>query len=179
MGESARRWRRRLLLAAAAGSLTLAGGALPSANPAKAAATVRVLQADTYRTRLFPDDRFSVADPTMLTGRRVNLRQGVDFPACDATNYSVCDGFRMLDQLDGFDLQPRVTVPFSAPIDVGSVNADDVFVEGPGGRTALVQLVWDPATKTLAGLTNAFLAENSRYQIVVTSGVRDSSGNPI
>src|SRR5438876_9144069 len=101
MGQNARPWRRRLvLLAAAAGSLTLAGGALPSANPAKAAATVRVLQGDTYRTRIFPDDRFSVADPAMLTGRRVNLRQGVDYPACDATNYSVCDGIRMLDQLD-------------------------------------------------------------------------------
>jgi hypothetical protein len=163
----------------AAGSLTLAGGALPSASPAKAAAPVQVLQGDTYRTRIFPDDRFSVADPTMLTGRRVNLRQGVDYPACDATNYSVCDGFRMLDQLDGFDLQPRVTIPFSGPIDVGSVNADDVFVQGPGGRTALVQLVWDPATNTLSGLTNAFLAENSRYQAVVTSGVRDSGGNAI
>src|SRR5207248_10118724 len=88
-------------------------------------------------------------------------------------------GFRMLDQLDGFDLEPRVTIPFSGPIDVGSVNADDVFVQGPGGRTALVQLVWDPATNTLAGLTNALLAEDSRYQIVVTSGVRNADGNPI
>src|SRR5437764_5514960 len=179
MGQNARRSPRRLLLAALAGGLVLATAVLPTTGPAKAAATVHVLGGDTYRTRIFPDDRFSVADPTMLTGRRVNLRQGLDYPPCDATNYSICDGFRMLDQLDGFDLEPRVTIPFSGPIDVGSVNAGDVFVQGPGGRTGLVQLVWDPATNTLAGLTNAFLAENSRYQTVVTSGVRDRGGNAI
>src|SRR5207244_1481874 len=60
-----------------------------------------------------------------------------------------------------------------------SVNSDDVFVQGPGGRTRLVQLVWDPATNTLSGLTNALLHEDSRYQIVVTPGVRDRNGHPI
>jgi hypothetical protein len=174
------RWCRSLLGLGAAASLVLGAGGAPGADRASAAPSkVSVLQGDTYRTRIFPDDRFTVADPTMSTGRRVNLRQGVDYPPCDASNYSICDGFRMLNQLDGFDVQPRVTVPFSGPIDVGSVNADDVFVQGPGGRTGLVQLVWDPATNTLAGLANAFLVEDSRYQIVVTSGVHDAAGNPV
>jgi hypothetical protein len=61
----------------------------------------------------------------------------------------------MLNKLDGFDLQPRVTIPFSGPIDVSSVNDTDVFVQGPGGRTRLEQLVWDPATNVLAGITKA------------------------
>ena len=122
---------------------------------------------------------FTEPDPGTITGKRVNFRQGSDYPACDDSNYSVCDGFRMLDQLDGFDLQPRVTIPFSGPIDIHSINSDDVFVQGPGGRTGLVQLVWDPAAKTLSGLTNALLREASRYDIVVTSGVTDTGGNPI
>ena len=142
-------------------------------------APVAVLRGDTFRTRIFPDDFFTVADAGMITGKRVNLREGIDYPACDETNYSTCDGFKMLDQLDGFDLEPRVTIPFSGAVDVRTVNIDDVYVQGPGGRTGLLQLVWDPATNTLAGITNAFLAENSRYEIVVTNGVKDTSGSPI
>src|SRR5437867_259161 len=130
---------------------TAATVAAPNAltAPAAAASAVSVLQGGTFRTRIFPDDFFTVADAGMLTGRRVNLRQGIDYPPCNDANYSICDGFRMLDQLDGFDLQPRVTIPFSGPIKIESVNADDVFVQGPGGRTGLVQLVWDPASNTL------------------------------
>ncbi|MCU1462535.1 MAG: hypothetical protein JWO37_2610 [Acidimicrobiales bacterium] len=163
-------------LACCAALLVAVGSLVPAAS---ASGGVSVLHGGTYRTRIFPDDSFTVPDAGMLTGRRVNLRQGIDYPACDSTTYSTCDGFRMLDQLDGFDLQPRVTIPFSGPIDVRSVNADTVFVQGLGGRTELVQVVWDPATNTLAGITNALLGEGSRYDIVVTSGVKDTAGNPI
>ena len=167
-------------LGSAASLLVLAASAIPDAAPASASASaVSVRQGRTYRTRIFPDDVFTVPDAGMITGRRVDLRQGVDYAACDNADYSICDGFRMLDQLDGFDLQPRVTIPFSGPIKVGSVNSDDVFVQGPGGRTGLVQLVWDPATDTLSGLTSALLREDSRYHIVVTPGVEDTAGRHI
>lgn len=158
------------LLAVVVATLGIAGSATP---------TVSVLRGNTYRTRVFPDDFFTVRDARMLTGRRVNLRKGVDYPACGSSDYSTCDGFALLNKLDGFDLQPRVTIPFSGDIDVSSVTPDNVFVRGPEGRTALVQLVWDPATKTLAGFTNAFLTENRRYEIVVTSGIKDTAGRPI
>src|SRR5258708_12046738 len=85
----------------------------------------------------------------------------------------------MLDKLDGFDLQPRVTIPFSGAIDLKSVSDSDILVQGPGGRTQLMQLVWDPASNTLNGITNAMLYESTQYKIVVTSGVKDISGNPI
>jgi hypothetical protein len=140
---------------------------------------VSVLQGTTYRSAIFPNDMLTVADAGQLTGKRVNFRVGVDFPACDTTNYSTCDSFTLLNQLDGFDIQPRVTIPFTAPIDVKSVNDKDVYVQGPGGRTQLMQLVWDPPSNTLNGITNAMLYEGSLYKIVVTSGVKDSGGNPI
>jgi hypothetical protein len=157
--------------------LAVVAGTLTAAPAASARASVR--HGSTYRTRIFPDNFFTVSDPSMLTGRRVNLRQGIDYPACNRSNYSICDGFKMLNKLDGFDLEPRVTIPFSGPIDVRSVTPEDVFVRGPGGRTGLVQLVWDPATNTLSGLTNAFLKEGSLYEIVVTRGVKDAAGRAI
>jgi hypothetical protein len=159
------------------GLIALTMGAVVSAGAATS--TVSVLRGSTYRTRVFPNDYFTVRDTRMITGKRVNLRQGIDYPACTRANYSTCDGFRMLNKLDGFDLQPRVTIPFSGAIDVRTVSVDTVYVQGREGRTGLVQLVWDPATRTLAGFTNGFLTENSRYRIVVTRGVKDASGRPI
>jgi len=157
--------------------VALIGGVLTAA-PAAGART-SVLRGGTYRTRIFPDDFFTVRDTGMITGKRVNFRRGVDYPACNNSNYSICDAFAMLNTLDGFDLQPRVTVPFSGPIDVGSVTINDFFVRGPGGRTGLSQLVWDPASNTLSGITNAFLHEASRYEIVVTRGIKDVRADPI
>ncbi len=165
-----------------AGLSTAAVGAvlipMAAALPVHAAA-VAVRNGTAYRSAIFPNDQLTVPDPAQLTGKRVNFRVGVDYPACDSTNYSICDGFAMLNKLDGFDIQPRVTIPFTGPIDVGSVNESDVFVQGPGGRTQLMQLVWDPASNTLNGVTNSMLVENSLYKIVVTSGVKDKSGNAI
>ena len=158
--------------------LGLVGLSAP-ALPAAAATPVSVMQGATYRTAVFPNDMLAVPDPTQLTGKRVNFRVGVDYPACTAADYSICDGFAMLNKLDGFDLNPRVTIPFTGPIDITSVNDTDVFIQGPGGRTQLLQLVWDPASNTLGGIANAFLQENSLYRVVVTSGVKDKKGNPI
>ena len=135
-----------------------------------------MLHGSTYRTSIFPNDSLTVPDASQVTGKRVNFRVGIDYPACDSTNYSVCDAFAMLNKLDGFDLQPRVTIPFTGPIDVSSVNDQDVFIQGPGGRTQLMQLVWDPASNSLSGIANAMLWESSLYNIVVTSGLKDTNG---
>ena len=170
------KWHRSLAV-----GLTLAVvlGADAAGAVSASAAGVNVVQGSTYRTRIFPDDFFSVPDAQQLTGKHVNLRQGIDYPACDASTFSLCDSFAMLNTLDGFDLEPRVTIPFSGPIDISTVNSSDVFVQGPGGRTGLVQLVWDPASNSLSGITNGFLTENSAYNIVVSAAVRDTGGHPI
>jgi hypothetical protein len=147
-------------------------------TPASAAA-VSVVQGNTYRTAIFPNDMLTVPDSTQLTGKRVNFRVGVDYPACDSSNYSTCDGLSLINQLDGFDIQPRVAIPFTGPIDVKSITDSNLFVQGPGGRTQLMQLVFDPATNTLSGITNAQLQENAQYSIVVSSSIKDRAGNPV
>src|SRR4051812_43288272 len=65
----------------------------------------------------FPSDIFTVADPGHNTGVRVNLPK----PNC-TTNPSDCADIDVLNTLDGFNLQPRISVSFSGPIDVSSVN---------------------------------------------------------
>jgi hypothetical protein len=54
----------------------------------------------------FPSDRFTVPDPTQVTGLRVNLPK----PDC-ALRRSDCEDIDVLNTLDGFNLQPRLSVP--------------------------------------------------------------------
>src|SRR6185295_5862554 len=157
------------------------------AGPAEA--TVSVVRGSRYGSRIFPDDAFTVADKSQLTGRRINFRQGADYPrvggvvqpSCTDADYSICDAFAELNKLDGFDLQPRVLVPFSGPISLASVTAANFFISTDTGQfvSGLRQLVLDPATNTLSGISDAFLAEGTTYRIHVTNGILDGTGRPV
>ena len=66
----------------------------------------------------FPNDRFTVPDPSELTGLRVNL------PLPDAaTRPSDYADISVINTLDGFNLQPRLSVAFSGAIDVNTVRS--------------------------------------------------------
>ena len=152
--------------------LTLALLAALAPLPASAA-PVHLLSGSTPETRIMPSNLFTVADAAQLTGIRVNL----PVPACSSANYSICDNLRLLNLQDGFDLRPRVTVPFSGPIDIASVTSADFYVTGPNGfRTPIIQLVWDPHANVLAGEPSDFLLESTRYRVVVANGIRDTAG---
>ena len=143
---------------------------------ASAAAPVQVLAGPTPDTRVMPSNRYTLPDASQLTGLRVNL----PVPICDSTNSSVCDDLRLLNLQDGFDLRPRITVPFSGPIDVSTVNAASLYVTGPHGfRTPVAQLVWDPSTNVLAGEPSDFLSEATTYTVAVTNGIKDPSGHSV
>src|SRR5262245_31861867 len=70
----------------------------------------------------FPSDRFTAPDARQITGRRVNL----PMPDC-ATRASDCEDVVVLNQLDGFNREPRISIPFSGAIDPASVNSRSVF----------------------------------------------------
>jgi hypothetical protein len=139
-------------------------------------------------TSPFPSDRFTVSDRHQLTGLRVNLR----LPNC-ASRPSDCADLALLNQLDGFNLQPRLSIPFDGAIDVSTVNSNTVFLVKLPGRglgedefehftpqvIGINQIVWDPASLTLFAESNDHLDEDSNYVLVVTTGVRDATGNPI
>jgi len=131
----------------------------------------------------FPSNRFTVFDGSNRTLRRVNLPK----PDC-AVRPSDCQDIDVVNTLDGFSTQPRITVPFSGDIDPATVSSDSVYLvnlgdtltfRGFGDKVGINQIVWDPATKVLAFESDELLNEHTRYLLVVTDGVRDASGKKI
>ena len=124
----------------------------------------------------FPSDRYTVADATQLTGVRVDLPK----PNC-AVRPSDCLDIDVLNTLDGFNLQPRVSIPFTGAIDVASVSSADVFLVrlSDGAVTGINQVVWEPAVNTLHAESDQLLDQDARYLLVVTNGVKDTAGQPI
>src|SRR5436309_4742615 len=71
----------------------------------------------------FPTDFLTVPDSTQLTGRRVNL----PLRNCDAQP-SLCTQLGIINQLDGFNVQPRLRVRFSEPVDTSTLRKGIFFV---------------------------------------------------
>jgi hypothetical protein len=125
--------------------------------------------------QLFPSNLYTVKDHTQATGLRVNLPK----PDC-AARPSDCADLDVLNELDGFNIQPRISIPFSGPIDVSTVSDSTVFVVGPRGeRIGIDQVVWEPASNTLHAETEEQLREATTYLLVVTRGIRGGDGTPI
>lgn len=171
-------------------TLSVVLSACAAVLPASATAGVSVRRAPHSFTRIFPNDASTVRDRNQSTGRRVNFRRGVDYPVvggrlmrrCTSATYSICDAFAELNKLDGFDLQPRVTVPFTGKIRLSSVrDATFSITTDRGNRfvSGLRQITFDPRTRVLAGISDKFLKEGSHYRIRVTNGVRDSRGHRV
>ena len=131
----------------------------------------------------FPSDRFTVADATQNTGLRVNLPK----PDC-AVRPNDCANLDVINTLDGFNVQPRLSIPFDGPIDVSTVTSDTVFLvrlglarqSGAGPRrVGINQVVWDVATNTLHVEADELLDQHTSYALIVTRGLRDTLGNPV
>ncbi len=131
----------------------------------------------------FPSDRFTLPDWSNNTFRRVNLPR----PDC-AVQPSECADLDVINTLDGFSTQPRITVPFTGAIDPASVSSETIFLvnlgdtltlQGLGQRVGINQVVWDPATLTLAFESDELLSQHTRYLLVVTDGVKDANGQRI
>jgi dienelactone hydrolase len=131
----------------------------------------------------FPADRFTVPDLSQLTGLRVDLPK----PDC-SVRPSDCNDIDVLNTLDGFNLQPRLSIPFTGPIDPATVSTDTVFLfklgclisSCPGDiRVRINQVVWDPATNALYAESDQLLDQDARYLLVITDGIRDPSGERI
>lgn len=153
-------------------------------SPYGAIADVKVLfDTDDPTQTIFPSNLFTTLDPTQKTFRRVELPK----PDCTVQVVS-CQDIDLLNELDGFNPQPRISIPFSGPIDVSTVSSDTVFLVSLGSttgrgsvgeRVGINQIVWDPATNTLHAESDQLLDQHTRYAIVVTNGVLDTDGKPV
>jgi Bacterial Ig-like domain len=123
----------------------------------------------------FPSNLYTTPDATQLTGLRVDLPK----PDC-AARPSDCADIDVLNTLDGFNVQPRISVPFSGPIDLSTVDSSNIFIVGPGGHVVGInQVVWEPAANTLHFESDEQLAQDTTYLLVVTRGVHDEDGSPV
>lgn len=134
-------------------------------------------------TSPFPSDRFTVADWTQNTFRRVKLPK----PDC-AVRVSDCQDIDVINTLDGFNTQPRITIPFTGDINPASVTSDTLYLvglgdtlsgRGFGDKVGINQVSWDAASKTLVVESDELLQEHSRYVLVITDGIRDAAGDRI
>ena len=132
----------------------------------------------------FPSNWFTVEDGTQNTGLRVSLSK----TECQVSD---CEDLDVINELDGFNLQPRVSIPFSGTINPHTVTGETVFLVGlgstlpgqegspPHGRISVDQVVWDPTTETLHVESDELLDQHTRYVLVVTKGVQDANGKDV
>ena len=128
---------------------------------------------------LFPSDRLTTPDPLQATGRRVTL----PLPDC-AADAAGCDEVRLLNELDGFSVNPRIAVRFTAPVTLESLARSAAFLlpltPEPGvSSIGLVQLVWDGESNTVYARPERVLLQARRYALVLTTKVTDEAGQPL
>ena len=150
-------WRRATT--SVVGALALTMSVTATASPAVAA------PAKPEPLSVFPTDTLTVPDPGQLTGRRVAL------PAEGCGAPIVCGLVQRLNELDGFDLDPRIAVRFSAPVDPTEVDDRITIQDAHGGwRTGVDRVVYDPATYTVYAHPAERLAPGTTYRLRVQGG---------
>jgi hypothetical protein len=140
---------------------------------------ISVVPAEATEVRmLFPTDQLTEADPRQLTGRRVHLSlvNCVEAP-------STCDEISLLNGLDGWSVNPRMTLAFTGRVALDSITRSSVFVLPLGNDASepvgLSRLVWDPEGRTLYAMPERVLRQSQLHALVVTSRARDDQGRPI
>lgn len=133
----------------------------------------------------FPSDLFTIADASQNTGRRVNL----PMPQDCVTHTSDSEDVALLNRLDGFNMEARISIPFDGDIDPASVSSKSILLvklrNALSGRTSdnsivgINYIVWDPITREVSSRPADSLEQHTTYVLVVTTGVRDSRGNAI
>ena len=153
--------------------------ALLGSSPAVAAVHA-LFDPESLERSPYPSDRFTRPDRNQQTGRTIAL----PMPDCYAQP-SLCQDVEILNRLDGFNVQPRFSIPFDGPIDPLSVTSRSVFLvpldsrrerEGLAGPN---RIVWDPVTFTLHFHSDQVLDQHSRYALIVTNSVRAANGRRV
>lgn len=142
-------------------TVALALAAAPAAGSEGRTTTDRARPTPHAVVSTFPNDALTTRDRSQATGRRVDL------PLPDCTQQvSRCNALTLINQLDGFDLDPRIAVRFAGPVDPATAVAG-VRVEQRGGRfsTGLDRVVYDASTFTVYAHPVSQLAPGTTYSI--------------
>jgi hypothetical protein len=124
---------------------------------------------------IFPTNILIVKDPQNITGVRVNI------PDRGPAGSDMNAMYEMLNRLDGFSLEPRITVPFDGPADPASLTEDNIYIMGLSGphRTKIIGLdmrVYDPDSHVFSAHLDKYLCQNQTYGIIVINTVQAEDG---
>jgi hypothetical protein len=165
-------------------ALVVLGWLVLAPAPALASGVSVLIDPRSPATTPFPSDRFTVIDLRQQTFRRINLPK----PDC-AIRPTDCEDIDVINTLDGFNLQPRISIPFSGAIDPATVTSDTVFLVSLGrigagsssfGRVVGInQVVWNPANNTVYAESDELLDERTIYALIITDGIRDTTGRRV
>lgn len=127
----------------------------------------------------FPSDQFTASDPTQITGRRVDL----PLPDC-GVRPTDCQDIGVLNQLDGFNTQPRLTISFNGPIDPSSVSSDSLFLlqfsaSAAPRRIGINEIVWDPTRLVVTPEADELLDQHAQFVLVATKNITDTYGKKV
>jgi dienelactone hydrolase len=127
----------------------------------------------------FPSNLNTVGDPGQSTGLRVNLSSSND--GCDVhSSPSVCSNSALLNQLDGFSVNPRLMVCFSAAVDPATLH-DGIHIVSlrDGSSVGINQIIFDPHSNCAFAKPNQVLDQQSKYLLTVTNSVHDAEGKKV
>lgn len=134
----------------------------------------------------YPTNFLTTADPAQKTGIRVNL----PLPDCQAQATS-CQQIALINQLDGFNMQARLRVRFSAAINsdtlrsgifwvwLDNLTQEEYGLQKAGHLTPINQVIYDPQTSSAYAKPDEFFDQHRNYAIIVTNAVKDSAGDPV
>jgi hypothetical protein len=102
---------------------------------------------------------------------------------------SDCEDVAVLNQLDGFNLQARISVPFAGDIDPTSISSKTVFLvrlrdartgrEHGGEVVGINYIVWDPTTRELSFRPDTSLDQHTTYALVVSTACAMEGVTPL
>jgi hypothetical protein len=109
---------------------------------------------------LFPSNTYTVRDWSQRTGLRVAL----PMPDCTASPTD-CNTVAQLNRLDGFDIDPRISLTFDHAVDAVAIAADTTVTQigGDHATFGVERVVWDAATNTVYAHPSSQLAPDTTY----------------
>ena len=126
----------------------------------------------------FPTNALTIQTSSQKTGLQVNLP--LPLSCASAPTSAECINTLLLNQLDGFSINPRITVCFSGPVDVTSVPSGIGIVAINGGPSVGInQITYDPIGHCAYAKPDHVLDQDTQYLLVITSDVRDTDGQKV
>ncbi len=117
---------------------------------------------------IFPSNDLTVRDRGQKTGLRIAL------PADGCATVSSCGMIARLDELDGFDLDPRIAVTFDRPVDPAAAAGAITIRRGHGPAIGVERVVYDAATHTVYAHPTRQLDPGTTYRLTVRGAGRNS-----